>query len=1180
MVKSIRHRPVPKSLGSLILYLVVFAVAPHMQGQSLPGLTITNNNFTYNAPDGPVTGIIRMPTGSGPFPAILISHGKGGTAGNFSLQHANILVAWGFACIGPSYTHQGSTVNSPDNEGYCPENSRRARRAIEILASAPAVDITRLALFGHSMGSFITGGLAGEIPLQVKAACISAGGTAGLTDPSFASPSIQEVQGITAPFLMFHGTEDSTVLPSYSVNLQGILNSSSVSNKRLLYQGIDHDIVSPSVKRADIHAIMRAWFTRHGVLAFSGNTAPVLSAPAALTVTNGAPSGPIPITLGDGQTAATSLTIEAFSTDDSRLPNSSFVFGGSGANRTLTINPPTNQTGNVEVTLVVNDGQLSTESYLTITLENPISSAVNHRPACSWIPDQRTSPGIPVNSIGFAISDPETAAGALTVTAVSSNVSLLSPSNIVLGGGADLRTISLTPTSGQSGISTVTVTVSDGEKTFATAFTLTVAAAISGNTPPTVQAVPGATIATGGTHGSLPLIVKDTEQAEASLTVSASSSNTSLVPVANIAIGGQNYGRTVQVTPAANQSGRSTITLTISDGANTSSTAFVLDVVGGNTPPVMSGLPGVVQSSPGDAPSSVDLTVMDSEIDASGLRLTASSSNPSLLPDSSLVLQGTGGNRSLSINPTSDQTGAATITLTVSDGTFSHNEHLLVVVTDPASTSAGFSRPRGLFVLDSGSPTNYTTTFGRAISLRDGNIRDLPFIDGFTLRVAWCDVESATTPGHYDFHIIQNLLSKLPAGQRLSLIIVPGEPDYIANTPGVQTWSDAGILRATPWDAYLRERRRAMLAAMGGVIVGGIPLREDPRLDLIDPYLPGGFTGIRDPNSTPLRNLPGYTRQRMLDAVRDELRSIQNEFPGKFVQIGFWPVTDQENNAYGGTPAAEWLRQELLAEFNGTFRPRVGFFMENLAAKRSALDADTYSGTPVTGFASALFASRDSTWNGFQMLGSWVRPFNDGHVTNTLFGTPNDALEFAFNTYRGEYHEIYLGDIEHPAWKASLQRWHDFFASGTTTRASSDEDGDGLPLAWEESFGLPPNLANRADDDGDHDSLPLLLEYAFGQDPTQFSFPSVSVIDRTTDPDTGLSYLSLQYPRRKDTSRLHYEVQVAETLTGWVTGNDLVEIVGTVPKGDGIMELVTVRILPEISRHDRRFVRVVVTSRD
>ena len=353
-----------------LLGLMVLGSAP-MCGQSLPGLTVTQNNFTYEAPDGPVTGIIVIPSGEGPFPAVLISHGKGGSAIGFSLSHANILASWGIACIGPNYTHQGSASNLPENEGYCPENSRRAQRSIEVLAATPGVDMTRLALFGHSMGSFLTAGLAGEIPTQIKAACISAGGTAGTTDTSFASPATQEVQGITAPFLMFHGTADTTVLPSQSVNLQNVLNGNTVPNKRLLYQGINHDIVNSNVKRADIHAIMRAWFTQHGVLAFAGNTAPSIDAVNAVTVAHGNAAAPISVTLADSETLASSLTFSAFSTDDARLPSSAITLGGNGANRTMTLTPPTGQTGTVEVALVVHDGQLSTVTYMLVTIENP-----------------------------------------------------------------------------------------------------------------------------------------------------------------------------------------------------------------------------------------------------------------------------------------------------------------------------------------------------------------------------------------------------------------------------------------------------------------------------------------------------------------------------------------------------------------------------------------------------------------------------------------------------------------------------------------------------------------------------------------------------------------------------------------------------------------------------------------
>ena len=369
------------------------------RAQSLPGLTITGNAFTYNAPDGVVSGIIFKPAGAGPFPALLLSHGKGGNANGFSLSHAQNLVRWGFVCIGPNYTH-ANAGSTPDDEGYSPENSRRARRSLDILAATPGVDLTRLAAFSHSMGSFLTIGLSGELPAQFRAAAIAAGGTSGTTNTAFAQPATQEAQPIRSPFLMFHGTVDTTVPPQQSVNLQTILQGNAVPNRRLLYQGVNHNIVDAPIKRADAYAVMQAWFTQHGVLPVPGNTAPTIVAPASVNAAPGSTSAPLAITIGDAETDAGALTLQAFSLDSDvvaappaagytgKLPNSGLVIGGSGANRTLTLTPRAGQTGTIEVALVVSEpegvGQLSAVSFLQVNLSSnpgatlPVSTGDAH----------------------------------------------------------------------------------------------------------------------------------------------------------------------------------------------------------------------------------------------------------------------------------------------------------------------------------------------------------------------------------------------------------------------------------------------------------------------------------------------------------------------------------------------------------------------------------------------------------------------------------------------------------------------------------------------------------------------------------------------------------------------------------------------------------------------------------
>ena len=119
------------------------------------------------------------------------------------------------------------------------------------------------------------------------------------------------------------------------------------------------------------------------------------------------------------------------------------------------------------------------------------------------------------------------------------------------------------------------MTVSDGALTASDTFVLTVNAV---NDAPTISDIANQTTTANTATGPLSFTVGDVETAAGSLTVSGSSNNTTLVPNGNIVFGGSGANRTVTVTPAANQSGTATITVTVSDGALTASDTFVLTV--------------------------------------------------------------------------------------------------------------------------------------------------------------------------------------------------------------------------------------------------------------------------------------------------------------------------------------------------------------------------------------------------------------------------------------------------------------------------------------------------------------------------------------------------------------------------------------------------------------------------
>ena len=94
----------------------------------------------------------------------------------------------------------------------------------------------------------------------------------------------------------------------------------------------------------------------------------------------------------------------------------------------------------------------------------------NFKPVVSSINDMTYDPLN--NQHSFIVRDTDTALSSLSISAVSSNTSVIDNSQIVIGGTGNIRTLTFTPAS--SGVTTVTVTVSDGIDSATESFQLTV----------------------------------------------------------------------------------------------------------------------------------------------------------------------------------------------------------------------------------------------------------------------------------------------------------------------------------------------------------------------------------------------------------------------------------------------------------------------------------------------------------------------------------------------------------------------------------------------------------------------------------------------------------------------------------------------------------------------------------
>jgi len=70
-------------------------------------------------------------------------------------------------------------------------------------------------------------------------------------------------------------------------------------------------------------------------------------------------------------------------------------------------------------------------------------------------------PNSTLGPLAFTISDAETAASNLLVTAACSNTNLVAASGLVLGGSDTNRTLTITPALNHSGIATITIFATD-----------------------------------------------------------------------------------------------------------------------------------------------------------------------------------------------------------------------------------------------------------------------------------------------------------------------------------------------------------------------------------------------------------------------------------------------------------------------------------------------------------------------------------------------------------------------------------------------------------------------------------------------------------------------------------------------------------------------------------------------
>ncbi len=242
------------------------------QGEPLKGLTLKPLaaqppnaeglavfDFVLTREDTKVEGVLIKPVGKGPFPAVVVNHGAGGNARGFGMPYCIRFAKAGYVAIACDYTHSmfrggaSATGGSPWNTA---ENRRRALACIEILQSLPEVDKRKIAMYGNSMGAFLTVVMCQETD-KIKAAAITAGGIGA----GGIQPLAENVSRIKAPFLILQGEQDNVVRPESAKNLKELLDKQGTIAELKMFPGVGHGVIRE--KTDEVFALCLPFFAKH-----------------------------------------------------------------------------------------------------------------------------------------------------------------------------------------------------------------------------------------------------------------------------------------------------------------------------------------------------------------------------------------------------------------------------------------------------------------------------------------------------------------------------------------------------------------------------------------------------------------------------------------------------------------------------------------------------------------------------------------------------------------------------------------------------------------------------------------------------------------------------------------------------------------------------------------------------
>ena len=376
------------------------------------------------------------------------------------------------------------------------------------------------------------------------------------------------------------------------------------------------------------------------------------------TVTN-TPTAALAFTINDTDTPIGSLTLSNASSNPTLVPTNNIVFGGSGSNRTVTVTPAGGLTGTANISIFVSDGTnvVGDTFLLTVLSAQPQTFSFTNTAAIAILDNSAASPypsTINVTGMIGTISN-------VTVTLHSFSHQWARDVDVLLVGPYGQKVMFMSD-AGTTPTPTGTFTFSDSAAGF----------------------LPATGALAGGTY-------RPTDY-------------TNL-----------NFVADVMPVPAPTGPYATNLSAFVGQVANGVWSLYVADDGGGDTGSIAGGWSMAISTQPDPitnaAPTlsaisnqvtlvntpttAIPFTIGDEQTAASNLVLRAFTSNAALVPTNQIVFGGSGSNRTVTVTPTSNQLGSATISLTVSDGSLTASNSFVLTVNPAPLTVTENSASRG-----------------------------------------------------------------------------------------------------------------------------------------------------------------------------------------------------------------------------------------------------------------------------------------------------------------------------------------------------------------------------------------------------------------------------------------------------------------------------------------------------